>query len=958
MDVETSFSPSCGDDCRGSALDQAAPEAWGKHEQQSREVYRQIRRQYLSARMYGAYEDMLMLGELLYSLVHPAVSPAPIDAPVSVRCGGCVSPLSPLSPRAREKKRGTAGEGEKENAGQREGEKEATKRHRAACCLQTESLFFFTEALIACGKMERARSLLFEWHAEITGGNPALLAVATQLLLKIDAPADLVAFLDRHRSSWMLPSNPSRTFLEMSLATALQRLGRFPQALRVLCDLYQREPFHPKLLFALFGSGVLTPEDELHLLRETKFDNSQLWARHLAVALLSAARDETPEAIWARISSSSSSSSPPLSSSSSPPSSSSSSSSFAVSPPRPPGLHAVPLAIGVGGCCLRVDDVLSYVEEMYPSRHIPPEFLYASVNLTIQAIRAFRRRNAPLAFALSTLLLETSLAEAVYVLPVFISCCVQLEKVAELHLLTERLEEALEGALADGERTTLTAALIHAEGGLLLVEGTTAKAIDVLFKATEIPQEPLTTPGFLPPYLLLAQALQSPVEGPTPAKQKVIRKKLVKTLRRLTQIFRGHARVRLALLNEIRRTQQSAQNASAEKSEEIQLLRGMLRLDSRDPHVLLECATAAFDSGRFYEALLLVNRALAGCTYTRETGPPCEPRSPARLACKEEEKKERRAPGELRQGDGTVLDDLFCTPTSHSPPCCFAADALHALRGQALVQLSRQVAASREFSFERDDFLFPRLPVREERTSSASSGDSCRDADSFPRSPSSPLPTDKASSSLSEKLLAEAEAALRTALAVNPDNVESQRNATLSSLLFCLFLVSGDARTGESCETVKAASADQLRKPKKCESATRAREQRRKLSRVRCSSMHTRRGVSGWKTPGKKGKRLEERRVYEVLLLIFRPCCFAHSRLPRVKSRPAEAATSPLSPSPLNSLRFHSKTGTEPPWVLLPRERRQLAERNDEKEATEKKKRVTGKEEIRKRGERRDKPGQ
>nr|PUA86638.1 hypothetical protein TGBR9_315660A [Toxoplasma gondii TgCATBr9] len=255
----------------------------------------------------------------------------------------------------------------------------------------------------------------------------------------------------------------------MSLATALQRLGRFPQALRVLCDLYQREPFHPKLLsprpaplrlvvsplslpsplpsgflctdsltaaaalfvqllFALFGSGVLTPEDELRLLRETKFDDSQLWARHLAVALLSAARDETPEAIWAQISSSSSSSSASSSSSSSSSasSSSSSSSSFSASPPRPPGLYAVPLAVGLDGRCLRVDDVLSYVEEMYPSRHIPPEFIYSSVNLTIQAIRAFRRRNAPLAFALCTLLLETSLAEAVYALPVFISCCVQL----------------------------------------------------------------------------------------------------------------------------------------------------------------------------------------------------------------------------------------------------------------------------------------------------------------------------------------------------------------------------------------------------------------------------------------------------------------------------------------------------------------------------------------------------
>ncbi|KFG66366.1 hypothetical protein TGRUB_315660A, partial [Toxoplasma gondii RUB] len=297
--------------------------------------------------------------------------------------------------------------------------------------------------------------------------------------LKIDAPADLVAFLDRHRSSWLLPSHPSRTFLEMSLATALQRLGRFPQALRVLCDLYQREPFHPKLLFALFGSGVLTPEDELRLLRETKFDDSQLWARHLAVALLSAARDETPEAIWAQISSSSASSSSSSSSASSSSSSSSasssssscssSSSSFSASPPRPPGLYAVPLAVGLDGRCLRVDDVLSYVEEMYPSRHIPPEFIYSSVNLTIQAIRAFRRRNAPLAFALCTLLLETSLAEAVYALPVFISCCVQLEKVAELHLLTERLEEALEGALADGERTTLTAALIHAVGSLPLL---------------------------------------------------------------------------------------------------------------------------------------------------------------------------------------------------------------------------------------------------------------------------------------------------------------------------------------------------------------------------------------------------------------------------------------------------------------------------------------------------------
>ncbi|KFG36777.1 hypothetical protein TGDOM2_400010, partial [Toxoplasma gondii GAB2-2007-GAL-DOM2] len=294
--------------------------------------------------------------------------------------------------------------------------------------------------------------------------------------LKIDAPADLVAFLDRHRSSWLLPGHPSRTFLEMSLAIALQRLGRFPQALRVLCDLYQREPFHPKLLFprpaplrlvvsplslpsplpsgflctdsltaaaalfvqllfALFGSGVLTPEDELRLLRETKFDDSQLWARHLAVALLSAARDETPEAIWAQISSSSASSSfsssasssasssfsssasssfsssasSSSSSASSSSSSASSSSSFSASPPRPPGLYAVPLAVGLDGRCLRVDDVLSYVEEMYPSRHIPPEFIYSSVNLTIQAIRAFRRRNAPLAFALCTLYVSPAL---------------------------------------------------------------------------------------------------------------------------------------------------------------------------------------------------------------------------------------------------------------------------------------------------------------------------------------------------------------------------------------------------------------------------------------------------------------------------------------------------------------------------------------------------------------------
>ncbi|EPR58787.1 putative transmembrane protein [Toxoplasma gondii GT1] len=322
---------------------------------------------------------------------------------------------------------------------------------------------------------------------------------------------------------------------------------------------------------------------------------------------------------------------------------------------------------------------------------------------------------------------------------------------------------------------------------------------------------------------LSVEALQSPVEGPT------TRKKLVKTLRHLTQVFRGHARVRLALLSELRRTKHSAQNASAEKSEEIQLLRGMLRLDSRDPQVLLQCATVAFDSGRFYESLLLVNRALAGCTYTRETGPPREPESSARLACKEEGKTERLAPGELQQGDGTVLDDLFYTLTSQSPPCCFAAD-LHALRGRALVQLSREVAASREFSLDRDDFLFPRLPVREERTSSASSGDSCKDADSFSRSPFSPLPADKASSSLSEKLLAEAEAALRTALAVNPDNVEAQRT---------------------------------------------------------------------------------------------------------------EAATSPLLPSPLKSLRFHSKTRTEPPSVPLPRESRPVAERKDEK-AAEKSKRKTG----------------
>ncbi|KFG56368.1 hypothetical protein TGFOU_315660A [Toxoplasma gondii FOU] len=464
----------------------------------------------------------------------------------------------------------------------------------------------------------------------------------------------------------------------MSLATALQRLGRFPQALRVLCDLYQREPFHPKLLsprpaplrlvvsplslpsplpsgflctdsltaaaalfvqllFALFGSGVLTPEDELRLLRETKFDDSQLWARHLAVALLSAARDETPEAIWAQISSSSSSSSASSSSSSSSSasSSSSSSSSFSASPPRPPGLYAVPLAVGLDGRCLRVDDVLSYVEEMYPSRHIPPEFIYSRYITRLSSCACLTRDSlrdplipshplllplllpsllSPLLSSLSSLLspllsshvpsllsslpssllsplpssllssllsplfsslfsplspllssllsplssplfftlffsssfsslfflrrllplcllpvspdeahaffcsqrqfndssdsgippkkrtsrlrplhsclrsgrffshcsrsrllfeaarlLETSLAEAVYALPVFISCCVQLEKVAELHLLTERLEEALEGALADGERTTLTAALIHAVGSLPLL---------------------------------------------------------------------------------------------------------------------------------------------------------------------------------------------------------------------------------------------------------------------------------------------------------------------------------------------------------------------------------------------------------------------------------------------------------------------------------------------------------
>ncbi|PFH33680.1 hypothetical protein BESB_078960 [Besnoitia besnoiti] len=689
---------------------------WEENERQNREAYRQIRRQYLDARMHGAYEDMLTLGELLYSVAHPCVSPAPsVSFPVAVSCEACSPSRREFAPaQLQEPRGGEGGEGDTraksarrlrrradEAVRDREAEEDAqedAQREAAAgahkpdegsrCRIEEESLFFFAEALVACKQLQKAQDLLIERHRELTAGEPSLLALAANILLQADAPADCVALLESYAPAWRTPDNAFRGTLDLVLATALQRLGRSAGALDVLCAFYRREPLQPKVLFALFGSGLLTPDEELRLLRDTCFSESQMWAKHLAVALISASRNEPPESLWKTLNGF--------------PCAARSSSSRA---PRPPGLSAAPLTIGAGGCCLRVSDALSYVEAMYPAQHIPPEILYSSVNLTIQAVRAFRRRNAPLAFALATLLLETTLAEALYVLPVYVACCVQLEKVAELHLLAERLEEALEGSSLDAERTALTAALIFAEGSLLLVEGTVTKAVEVLKKARDLPREPLTTPCLLPLGLALAESLCASAPGdPVKPREKAAREKSARAvLRNLAIIFRGNARVQLCLARELRQSLAPAVSLfSPERFEELCLVRTALSLDRRNPATLHECALIAFSEGSFQETLVLANRALLECTYTAETGPLCTPESRAETAGREDKRENENVCGsDVTRGhaaDREAADALhkrtfLSSISSQVPPCCFAPDLVHALRGQALLALAQKTLA-------------------------------------------------------------------------------------------------------------------------------------------------------------------------------------------------------------------------------------------------------------------------
>ncbi|PHJ19474.1 hypothetical protein CSUI_006701 [Cystoisospora suis] len=289
---------------------------------------------------------------------------------------------------------------------QREGEIAEGRGRRSCPLYQVESLFYLCEALYACKQWKRLGFLLFSRHLSLLSQHPALLLLASKLLSLKQEHRECILLLQQHRHTWLAQSTSSVPSLlvdalELSLAVALQRAGKFQEALIVLCESYRRQPMQPKLLFALFGSGALRPEEELNLLKATSFSLENLWVKHLTVALISATRGEEPSDIWMKVCSETD-----LLQSSQQPSSSFSSSCFSSSsppPPRPPGLQGMPLVVGLGGRCLTVQDVLEYIEDMYPSSHIPPEALYSSVNVTIQAFRAYRKHNLPLALAISDL---------------------------------------------------------------------------------------------------------------------------------------------------------------------------------------------------------------------------------------------------------------------------------------------------------------------------------------------------------------------------------------------------------------------------------------------------------------------------------------------------------------------------------------------------------------------------
>ncbi|PHJ22187.1 transmembrane protein, partial [Cystoisospora suis] len=141
-------------------------------------------------------------------------------------------------------------------------------------------------------------------------------------------------------------------------------------------------------------------------------------------------------------------------------------------------------------------------------------------------------------------------------------------------------------------------------------------------------------------------------------------------------------------------------------------LRAALELDKRDVTILYQYARVLlhYYRHRSKEALDLIDRALVECTYTREAGP-IRGRGDIIDLERDEEKNKKsqqnhvslkeRKEEEEREGDIENLDDEDHRENCHERGnpreeelllhlCSFSADLLHALRGQALLELWRQ----------------------------------------------------------------------------------------------------------------------------------------------------------------------------------------------------------------------------------------------------------------------------
>ncbi|XP_026191722.1 uncharacterized protein LOC34621413 [Cyclospora cayetanensis] len=492
---------------------------------------------------------MLLHAELLVALAHPegaldacgmhastaaaaAAQQLLREYPVQTVCC-CGSELARIPAAATEQQQQQQhGEGKKSNPlRSRDGSDSHTGPTSAtgSCgCLHFDSLRLFGEALLRNNLQERLLQQLLVTFRQWTFQDPHLLLLAATCHMEEGNKTGVAAcrsLLERTRALW--EASPLAHLMQAKLGEALDLLGCVEDALRELQGAFLKNPLRPKLLFLLFGSGVLTTQQEAALLAAADYRHCS-WALHLAIALSSAAAQMAPMEFLECVRQQRQ--------------------QQALSQHREHDETLVVLA----ACEEELRQLEQQKVQQTDQEQLQERLQYPA--LAAVACRYPTRLLPPLA-RLSRAL--EVLSEGLYAAPVYISCCMQLGRAADLLSLLQRLRQ----------QPAMDALRFYAEGVFLVMQSQHVDAIACFRRSIRRSSGgPLLSPVWAPCHVMLGHCLS--LAAP-----------------------------------------QQQQQAACAYEEAVRVLPGALR--PRDPRACYELSLARLRANRVCEALPLARAAAA-----------------------------------------------------------------------------------------------------------------------------------------------------------------------------------------------------------------------------------------------------------------------------------------------------------------------------------------------------------